>query len=207
MRILGGIADRVDDFLDNGTTSAAGQFLCRNAHRRHPDRAGKAGLCCPPPPASTKETFAAPGSPVSTALNPREFGASAESKTANLFINPARALARKRRGFLRQGDEGFLAIRRGLESGYQAARDAFAQKFTDAISGVPDAQGNVTIKPPPRFPSSWTVTITSFEHLFTPAQRDMLERINKQDDRGTARWRLAVLIPSPSCPAKAGWMR
>jgi hypothetical protein len=179
MRILGGLSDKIDDFLDNGLTHRPDNFLAgtpaegalteeelarynfaRLATRQH------------------KETFAKPGSPVSTALNPKEFGSSSESNTANLFIKPNTSAGAP------EAWDAYLKAIGNDPQGMQAARDAFAKKFSDAISGVPDAQGNVTIKP-----AAVAKFVEKYDHiidspLFTPDQRSLMDRINKAAQMG-----------------------
>lgn len=177
MRILGGIADKVDDFLDNGPTNRpdnhiagtpADDALTEEQKARYDiARASTRG---------DKQIFRAPGSPIVTALSPKDFGQSAESNTANLFIKPSTSP-----GASESFDAYMSALKRGYntEAGYQAARDAFAQKFKDAITGVPDAQGNPTIKP-----AAVSKFVDNYDHiinsdLFNKDQRDLLDRINR----------------------------
>lgn len=132
-RILGGLENTVGDFLDElpqlssqGPTAA--DFENYNAARSATRQ--------------MKQTFAAPGSPVTTALSPREFGTAAPSNTADLFIKPNTQAG---------APEAFNAYMQAIGSdpaGRQAARDAFAQKFLDAVQTTgTDETGQANISP------------------------------------------------------------
>jgi len=165
-RILGGLENIIGEFLDEPSAAAGQQYLteagrmdaynaARGATREMKDRFG----------------FNQKGSPVQTAISAKEFGQSAESNAANLFIRPKSSAG---------APEAFNSYLKAIgddAQGLQAARDAFTQKFMAAIEGVPDTQGNVTVKPAAvsKFVDNYRHIIDS--KLFDPAQRKLIESI------------------------------
>lgn len=120
-----------------------------------------------------KQTFNQPGSPVATALSPREFGAAAESNTANLFLKP-----QSNAGALEAFDAYMKAVGNDPQ-GLQAARDAFAQKFLDAIQTTgTDEAGNATIstKAISKFLEQYSHVTDS--NLFSTDQKSILDAIS-----------------------------
>jgi len=159
-RVLGGLENITGDFLDEAPATGAATDLTAYKAARDATR-------------QMKQTFNQPGSPIVTALSPKEFGAAAESNAANLFIRPASSAG---------APEAFNSYLKAIgddEQGLQAARDAFAQKFKAAITGPADSAGSATIKP-----AAVSKFIDQYDHvinsdLFTDDQRDLLDRIDK----------------------------
>lgn len=165
-RILGGLENIIGGFLDE-PSSASGQAYLTEAGRMDAYNTARGAT------REMKERFGfnQKGSPVQTALSAKEFGQSAESNAANLFIRP-RTSAGAPEAF-----ESYIKAIGDDEAGLQAARDAFTQKFSQAIQGVPDIQGNITVKP-----AAVTKFVNDYRHiidskLFDPAQRKLIESI------------------------------
>jgi hypothetical protein len=152
------VADYLDEMPQMGGGLSGEQLSNYNAARRATSE--------------MKQRFNERGSPVVTALSPKEFGAAAESNAANLFIKPRTSAG---------APEAFSAYLKAVgkdPEAYQAVRDAFAQKFRAAIEGIPDASGQPTIKA-----AAVSKFMDNFDHIiqsdvFTPDQRKLLSSID-----------------------------
>jgi hypothetical protein len=165
-RILGGLETIIGDFLDE-PSAATGQNYLTEAGRMDAYNTARGAT------REMKERFGfnQKGSPVQTAISNKEFGQSAESNAANLFIRPKTSAG---------APEAFTSYLKAIgddSKGLQAARDAFTQKFMEAVQGVPDVQGNATIKPAgvSKFVDNYRHIIDS--KLFDPSQRKLIESI------------------------------
>ena len=192
LRVLGGLQDHIENFLGD-LPATAGSMSEEDLARYNIARAATK---------SFKERFAAPGSPVATALSPKEFGTAAESNTANLFLKP------NTRAGAPEAFQSYLKAVGDDPGGLQAARDAFAQKFLQAAQtqGV-DAAGNATISP-----TAISKFIDQYDHvigskIFTNDQRTMIDALGNVADLSNKSGpkRFVEMVARKLGPAAAGY--
>lgn len=171
-RVLGGLANTVGNFLDE-LPDISKNFTSQELEDYNAARGATW---------ADKQTFNAPGSPVTTALSPKDFGTSAESNTANLFIKPSTQAGAPEAFNSYMDALKWNAYRTGddtiLQQGQQSARDAFAQKFLDAIQTTgTDEAGNAAIstKAISKFLDQYSHVTDS--GLFSADQKSILDAI------------------------------